>query len=92
MLQSGEYSVSANVYYASKIYNSPSGTQFLQPAYATLALRSQWTAPSGKYWVALYGDNLTNERYRTQVQYNGFGIGASWNAPASWGIELGTKF
>ena len=29
-----------------------------------------------KYMVALFGDNVTNERYRTQVQYNSFGIGA----------------
>ena len=31
-------------------------------------------------------------RYRNQVQYNGFGIGAGWSAPAVWGVEFGAKF
>ncbi len=42
--------------------------------------------------VAVYGTNVTNHRYRTQVQYNSFGIGAAWSAPASWGVEVGAKF
>ncbi|HTV96020.1 MAG TPA: TonB-dependent receptor [Steroidobacteraceae bacterium] len=91
-LASGEYAVSANIYYSSSFYFSPSGTQFYQPGYATVGVRTQWTDPSARYWVALYGENLNNERYRTQVQYNSYGMGASWNAPATWGIELGAKF
>jgi len=88
----GEYALSSNLYYTSRIYFSPSGTQFQQPAYATLAVRAQWTHPSTKYYVAVYGDNVANSRYRTQVQYNGFGIGAAWSAPAIWGVEFGAKF
>jgi iron complex outermembrane recepter protein len=88
----GEYAFSSNLYYTSKIYFSPSGTQFLQPAYATLAVRGQWTHPSKNYYVAVYGDNVTNDRYRNQVQYNGFGIGAQWSAPAIWGVEFGAKY
>jgi iron complex outermembrane receptor protein len=91
MTNTGEYSLSGNLYYTSKYYNSPSGTQFLQPSYATLTLRTQWEDPSRKYTVALFGDNITNKRYRTQIQYNGFGIGASWSAPITWGIEVGAK-
>ncbi len=92
MTPTGEYSVAANIYYTSEFFFSPSGTQFLQPSYTTVALRTEWKDPSKKYFVALYGDNLSNARYRTQVQENGFGIGASWSAPATWGIELGAKF
>ena len=87
----GEFAFSSNLYYTSKIYFSPSGTQFLQPAYATLAVRGQWN-PSKNYYVAVYGDNVANSRYRTQVQYNGFGIGAQWSAPAVWGVEFGAKY
>jgi hypothetical protein len=32
---------------------------------------------------ALYGDNVANQRYRTQIHYNSFGIGAAWSAPAT---------
>jgi iron complex outermembrane recepter protein len=92
MTGTGAYSLSGNLYYTSQYWNSPSGTQFLQPSYTTLAMRAEWLDPSKKYTVALYGDNLTNQRYRTQVQYNAFGIGASWSAPVTWGIELGAKF
>jgi iron complex outermembrane receptor protein len=92
MTPTGEYSVSGNLYFTSDFYFSPSGTQFHQPSYTTVALRTEWKDPSRKYLVALYADNVTNVRYRTQVQENGFGIGASWNAPATFGIELGAKF
>jgi iron complex outermembrane recepter protein len=91
-LASGEYSLSANVSYSSGFYYSPSGTQFYQPAYAQVGVRTEWKDPSERYWVALYGENLTDKRYRTQVQYNSYGMGASWNAPTTWGIQLGTKF
>jgi iron complex outermembrane recepter protein len=91
-LASGEFSLSANAYYSSGFYFSPSGTQFYQPAYATVGVRTEWKDPSERYWVALYGENLTDKRYRTQVQYNSYGIGASWNAPATWGVQIGTKF
>ena len=92
MTPTGDYSLSGNLYFTSKFYYSPSGTQFEQPSYATLSLRAEWMDPSRRYTVALYGDNVTSKRYRTQVQYNGFGIGASWDAPATWGVEVGASF
>ena len=88
----GEYALSSNLYYTSKIFFGPSGTQFLQPAYFTLAMRAQWKHPSKNYYVAVFGDNVTNDRYRTGVQYNTIGSGANWSAPAIWGVELGAKF
>ena len=88
----GEFALSSNFYFTSGFYFSPSGTQFYQSGYETLGLRAEWTHPSKYLTVALYGENLTNDRYRTQVQYNGFGIGASWSAPTTWGVEVGTKF
>ena len=87
----GEFALSSNLYYTSRIYFSPSGTQFQQPAYATLDVRGQWN-PQKNYFVAVYGVNVANARYRNQVQYNGFGIGAGWSAPAVWGVEFGVKF
>jgi len=57
-----------------------------------LALRAEWTDPSGRYTAAAYGDNVTNTRYRTQLFANSFGIGSSWNAPAIYGVTLGVKF
>ncbi len=92
MTASGEYSVSGNLYYTSYYFSSPAGTQFRQPSYTTLTLRTEWQDPSRRYTFAIYGDNLTNARYRTTVAYNGEGIGAVWSAPATWGVEFGAHF
>jgi iron complex outermembrane receptor protein len=92
MTDKGELALSGSLYYTSFFYFSPSGTQFKQPGYATVDLRLQWDDPTKKYFLAAYGTNVTDKRYRTQVQYNSYGIGATWNQPASWGIEAGAKF
>jgi iron complex outermembrane recepter protein len=89
--QTGEYSISGNAYFSSYFFNAPAGTQGRQPSYYQLGVRTQWDDPSKRYFVALYGNNVTNVRYRTSVQYTGNGIGATWNAPATWGIQLGAK-
>ena len=48
----GEFALSSNLYYTSRVYFSPSGTQFQQPAYATLDVRGQWN-PTKNYYVAV---------------------------------------
>lgn len=88
----GELALSGNLYYTSSFYFGPSGTQFRQNGFETLSLRAQWTAPDETYHIALWGDNVTNSRYRTQVTYGDFGIGSAWNDPVTFGIELGVKF
>lgn len=91
-LAGGELVLSGNLYHSSKFHFGPAGTQFLQPGYETLALRAQWTDPSERYTVALWGDNVTDSRYRTGAQYTNFGIGSNWNKPATYGVELGARF
>ena len=91
-LAGGELVLSGNLYYTSKFFFSPSGTQFPQEGYEVLALRAEWTDPSDTYFIALFGDNVTDSRYRTQVQYNNFGIGATYSQPATYGIEFGARF
>ena len=88
----GEFALSSNLYYTSKIYMSPSGTQFLAARLCHAGCARPMEHPSKKYYVAVFGVNVTNGRYRNQVQYNGFGIGAGWSAPAIWGVEFGAKF
>ncbi len=88
----GELALSGNLFYTSSFFFGPSGIQFKQNGYEVLALRAQWTDPSDKYTIAVFGDNVTNKRYKTQVQYALSGIGANWSKPATWGVELGAKF
>jgi len=88
----GELTLSGNLAYSSKFYFGPSGIQFPQKGYETLSLRAQWTDPTDRFSVAAYGDNVTNSRYLTQVQYASYGLGANWNKPVTYGLEVGVKF
>lgn len=91
-LGGGKLVLSGNLFYSSKFYAGPSGVQFPQEGYESLSLRAEWTDPSDRYTIGLWGDNVTNSRYRTQVQYGNNGIGANWNKPTTFGIDLGAKF
>ncbi|MEZ5744130.1 MAG: TonB-dependent receptor [Sphingomonadaceae bacterium] len=88
----GELALSGNLYYTSSFFFGPSGNQFKQGGYETLSLRAQWTDPSDRFYLAAFGDNVTDSRYYTQVGYSNFGIGGVWNKPVTYGIELGFKF
>ncbi|WP_206046923.1 TonB-dependent receptor [Mangrovimicrobium sediminis] len=83
--------LSGNIYYTSEFYFDPE-QQFRQEDYTLVSLRGQWTDASGRYTVAVFGDNVTDEDYRTQVLFNTLGIGSVWGAPATWGISLGMNF
>jgi iron complex outermembrane receptor protein len=91
-LSDGELALSGNLYYTSDFFFGPSGIQFPQRGYEVLSLRAQWTDARDRITVAVFGDNVTNQRYKTQVQNNFYGIGATYSAPATYGIELGIRF
>lgn len=91
-LAGGEMMYSGNLYYTSDFLFGPSGIQFPQDDYTVLSLRAAWTDPSERYTIAVFGENVTDERYVTQVQYNNFGIGSTWNDPATWGVELAVRY
>lgn len=88
----GELALSGNLSYSSSFFFGPSGTQFKQGGYETLSLRAQWSAPGDRWYLAVYGDNVTNSRYKTAVEYGNFGVGASWSKPLTFGGEVGVKF
>jgi iron complex outermembrane receptor protein len=91
-LAGGELQLSGNLYYSSKFFFGPSGIQFPQKGYEVLSLRAQWTDANDRFMVAVYGDNVTNSRYKTGVQYGNNGIGANWSKPVTYGVEFGVKF
>lgn len=91
-LAGGELALSGSLYYTSGFFHGPSGIQFHEGAYEILSLRAQWTDPSDRFTLALWGDNVSNSRYHTSVQYSNFGIGSTWSKPATYGVEVGVKF
>jgi iron complex outermembrane receptor protein len=90
-LSKGKLTFSGNLFYTSSIYFDPE-QQFRQGGYALLSLRAEWVDPSQRFTVAVFGDNVTNERYLTQVLFTTAGIGSVWSSPATWGVSLGAKF
>lgn len=89
-LADGTLRATANLYYTSSFFFD-SSEQFRQPGYATLDLRAEWTDPSDRFTLAVYGANVTDKDYLLQVSPNTFGIGALWAAPATYGISLRVK-
>jgi iron complex outermembrane receptor protein len=87
----GRLTLSGNLYYSSSLYFDPS-QQFKQKAYEVLSLRAAWLDPSERYTVAVFGDNVTDNRYQSQVLFNTLGIGSVWSAPATYGVEVSAKF
>lgn len=90
-LAEGQLTLSGNLYYSSKLFLDPT-QQFPQKAYEVLSLRAQWQDPSEHFTVALFGDNVTNSRYRTVISYNTIGTGVAWSSPTTYGIQVGVKY
>jgi iron complex outermembrane receptor protein len=89
-LGGGRLALSGNLYHTSSFAFDASG-QFRQPGYETLGLRAEWTDPSDHYTIALFGDNVTGERYRTQTLPSVFGIGNVWSYPTTVGASIRVK-
>ena len=89
---SGSLGLSGNLYHSSSFFFDPSN-QFEEGAYDTLNLRAEWTNASERWTLALNGDNVTDERYRTMA--NGgeqLAIRSVWNYPAMYSASVRVKF
>jgi iron complex outermembrane receptor protein len=89
-LARGRLVLSGNLYYTSKFYFD-AADEFEQKAYKTLGLRAEWTDPHNRFTVAVFGDNVTDSHYRTQVLPSNFGIGSMWAFPATVAGSLRIK-
>jgi iron complex outermembrane recepter protein len=88
---SGRLALSSNLYETARFYED-SAHETYQPSYATLGLRAEWTAASGRYTVAVYGDNVTGKRYYLQAYPQNTGYVATWSAPAMVFGEIRLRF
>jgi iron complex outermembrane recepter protein len=87
----GKVSLSGTFYQTSGFYFDTS-EQYPQASYNTLGLRLEWTDPSDRYTLAIYGDNVTDSHYLRQVLTNTFGAGAVWAEPASVNGSIRVRF
>jgi iron complex outermembrane receptor protein len=80
-----------NYGYQTKVYFDPSDVTY-QPAYGVLNLRASWTDPSGRWEYSVFGNNVTDQAYITQVLPVAIAFNQSWAAPAVVGGEVRFKY
>ena len=90
-LAGGQFVLSGNAYYTSSFYMDPE-QQFKQGGYTLLSARGEWTDPSDRYSVAVFGDNISGKRYQSQILFTTVGVGSVWSPPATYGVQFGIKF
>ena len=66
--------------------------RFVQPAYATFNLLTNWTDPSDTYTIGAYLRNVTNTRYRITYTSSAAGDYATRSEPRTYGIQVSAKF
>jgi iron complex outermembrane receptor protein len=87
----GRLALSSSLYDTARFYED-SAHETYQPSYATLGLRGEWTDASGRYTLAVYGDNVTGKRYYLQAYPQNSGYVATWSAPAMVFGEIRVRF
>lgn len=90
-LGGGSLATSANLYHTSRIYYDPAN-QFSQGSYDILSARIEWTDPSDRLTLAIYGDNLFEETYLTQFQIGTAGVGTIYGEPVTYGVSVRYRF
>ena len=84
----------ANYFGPGSPYADRAGEQrFVQKGYALINASLTYTDPSDTYYVRLWGNNLTDKRYR--LHYNGTafaGTYAPMAEPRTYGVSVGFKF
>lgn len=63
-----------------------------QRAYDTVNASARWTSSSGRYWVGVWGKNLTDDAVLTLQTTADFAAFSSYAAPRTYGVTAGTKF
>jgi iron complex outermembrane receptor protein len=91
-LAGGRLALSGTFYHSSEVFFD-TAAEVSQKAYNTLGLRAEWTDPSDRYTVAIYGDNVTGTRYLTQAEASvPLAVLTNWSAPATIAGEIRAKF
>jgi iron complex outermembrane receptor protein len=82
-LAGGRLDLTGNVQYTSKIYFDNFG-RFVQPGYALLGLRAEFTTGDERWSFGVAGNNITDKQYLSVVAPNSGGIGSVYAAPRTF--------
>ena len=87
----GQLALNGNVYFSSKVFFDPTNNN-VQPSFTLVNVRATWTDASKHFSVSLWGNNILDEKYKTQVLPNGLSAAASWGSPATYGATVAYKY
>jgi iron complex outermembrane receptor protein len=62
------------------------------PAYGLLGASVKYSTANNKYWVKLWGSNLTNKAHTMLLSFASFGAEAMYDAPRTYGVTFGAKY
>lgn len=66
--------------------------RYRQDSFTLVNARADWTSPSGRYELGVYGDNLTDERYFLTTSGSSLGDYNQYAWPATYGVSVGYNF
>jgi iron complex outermembrane recepter protein len=83
----GTINLHGNAYYSSKLYFDAANNNE-QGNYSLINLRATWSPADARFAASVFANNVTDEKYITQVLPNGPGTGVSWGFPRMVGISM----
>jgi iron complex outermembrane receptor protein len=90
-LSSGELGFNVTYFYTDSYYWDPDN-RIEQDAYGLLNAQIKWTAPGGNYYVRVFGRNLTDEEYFSQITVVNTGDLGVAAPPRTYGMGVGVNF
>ena len=87
----GKFTLAGNYYYNDGYVGTPD-ERVVQPHYNTVDASVTWRHPDDHVYVRLWGKNLTDAFYRTQIGASNSGDNGTNAAPRTYGVTLGMDF
>jgi len=76
---------------AAGVVSAPGGYRYLQKGYALVGAQLGWRSENEKVKITLFGDNITNTKYRLQINGSVYGDYQVFGAPATYGVRVDYK-
>lgn len=87
----GRILFSGNVFYTDGYNVAPGGPQVRINAYETVNASATWFAPGDRYYVKLWGQNLTNDRHIVYLAAGNASTQTTYAKPVTYGMSVGFK-
>jgi iron complex outermembrane receptor protein len=89
--QVGTFSLAANVYYNDG-YVGTADERVTQDSFLNLNASLGWRSSDDRFYATLWGANLTDDYYRTQLSASNSGDNGPAGAPLTFGLKVGVDF